>query len=73
MKILVLNGSPRKNGTVSSLLRAVTESLPAGHEIEWFMLDPNVKTVFPPKLGITAQSRVARAERSLHIAQAKRG
>lgn len=36
MKILVLNGSPRKNGTVSSLLRAVTESLPAGHEIEWF-------------------------------------
>ncbi len=35
MKILVLNGSPRKNGTVSSLLAAIIESLPAGHEIEW--------------------------------------
>ncbi len=35
MKILVLNGSPRPNGTVASLLKSVTESLPAEHDIEW--------------------------------------
>lgn len=35
MRILVLNGSPRKNGTVGSLLRAVTEPLSAGHDVEW--------------------------------------
>ncbi len=34
MKILVLNGSPRRNGTVASLLKSVTESLPTGHDIE---------------------------------------
>jgi len=36
MKKLVLNGSPRKNGTVASLLEALTEPLAAGHEIERF-------------------------------------
>ena len=35
MKILVLNGSPRKNGTVASLLQAVTEPLSTEHEVEW--------------------------------------
>ena len=35
MKILVLNGSPRPNGTVASLLEFVTEPLSAEHEIEW--------------------------------------
>ncbi len=35
MKILVLNGSPRRNGTVASLLKSVTESLQAEHDIEW--------------------------------------
>jgi len=35
MKILVLNGSPRKNGTVASLLKAVAEVLPAENEVEW--------------------------------------
>lgn len=35
MKILVLNGSPRQNGTVALLLKAVTESLSTGHEVEW--------------------------------------
>ena len=35
MKILVLNGSHRKNGTVASLLKSVTEPLSAEHEIEW--------------------------------------
>jgi multimeric flavodoxin WrbA len=35
MKILVLNGSPRKNGTVVLLLKAVTDPLSAEHEIEW--------------------------------------
>jgi multimeric flavodoxin WrbA len=35
MKILVLNGSPRPNGTVASLLKQVTEPLSAEHEITW--------------------------------------
>ena len=35
MKILVLNGSHRKSGTVASLLKSVTEPLLAEHEIEW--------------------------------------
>jgi hypothetical protein len=35
MKILVLNGSPRRNGTVASLLRAVTDRLSTSHDIEW--------------------------------------
>ena len=35
MKILVLNGSYRKSGTVASLLKYVTEPLSAEHEIEW--------------------------------------
>ena len=35
MKILVLNGSPRQSGTVSLLLKTVTEPLLAEHEIEW--------------------------------------
>ena len=35
MKVLVLNGSPRKSGTVASLLKALTESLSSGHDVEW--------------------------------------
>lgn len=35
MKVLVLNGSPRKSGTVASLLKAVTEPLSAEHDVEW--------------------------------------
>ncbi|OGR50625.1 MAG: iron-sulfur protein [Elusimicrobia bacterium GWA2_62_23] len=35
MKILVLNGSPRNNGIVVSLLKAVSEGVPSGHEVEW--------------------------------------
>ena len=35
MKILVLNGSPRRTGTVASLLKSVTESLSTEHDIEW--------------------------------------
>ena len=35
MKILVLNGSPRKQGTVATLLRAVVDGLSDGHEVEW--------------------------------------
>jgi multimeric flavodoxin WrbA len=35
MKILVLNGSPKKNGTVASLLKFVTEPLSAENDIEW--------------------------------------
>jgi len=35
MKVLVLNGSPRKHGTVATLLRAVAEGAAANHEVEW--------------------------------------
>ncbi len=35
MKIVVLNGSYRKQGTVASLLKHVTEPLAAEHEVEW--------------------------------------
>lgn len=35
MKILILNGSPRKNGTVATLLKALSAPLPPGHDTEW--------------------------------------
>ncbi|MGM0395210.1 MAG: NAD(P)H-dependent oxidoreductase, partial [Thermodesulfobacteriota bacterium] len=35
MKIVILNGSPRKNGTVATLLKAVTEPLSTTHETQW--------------------------------------
>jgi putative NADPH-quinone reductase len=35
MKIVILNGSPRKNGTVSTLLKAVAAPLSTPHETEW--------------------------------------
>lgn len=38
MKILVLNGSPRKNGTVATLLNAVTDGTREKHEVEWIDL-----------------------------------
>jgi len=38
MKVLVLNGSPRKNGTVATLLRAIAEGAKEKHEAEWIDL-----------------------------------
>jgi len=35
MKILVLNGSPRKHGTVATLLRAVVDGLAERHQVDW--------------------------------------
>jgi NAD(P)H-dependent FMN reductase len=35
MKILVLNGSPRKKGIVATLLRNVADGFAVEHEIEW--------------------------------------
>jgi multimeric flavodoxin WrbA len=35
MKVLVLNGSPRREGTVASLLKAVIKTVSAEHDIEW--------------------------------------
>lgn len=35
MPILILNGSPRKKGTVASLLKSVSESASQKHEVEW--------------------------------------
>ena len=38
MKVLVLNGSPKKKGTVATLLRAVAEGAQEKHEVEWIDL-----------------------------------
>ena len=35
MPVLVLNGSPHTNGTVSTLLKDMTDGISSGHEIEW--------------------------------------
>ena len=35
MKILILNGSPRKKGTVATLLKAVVEGINEKHKVEW--------------------------------------
>ena len=35
MKIVVLNGSPRKNGTVASMLKSISEPISADHDIDW--------------------------------------
>lgn len=35
MNILVLNGSPKKQGTISLLLKAVTDKMYTTHSIEW--------------------------------------
>lgn len=35
MKILALNGSPRDTGTVASLMRTATESLPPENPVDW--------------------------------------
>jgi len=35
MHVLILNGSPRRQGNVASLLRAMAESLPSGAESQW--------------------------------------
>ena len=35
MKILVLNGSPRKKGAVATLLKAVADGAAERHEVEW--------------------------------------
>jgi NAD(P)H-dependent FMN reductase len=36
MKILIMNGSPKKKGTVATLLRAVAEGVAEkGHQVEW--------------------------------------
>lgn len=35
MRILVLNGSPRKNGTVANILKSVVDGISNRHEVEW--------------------------------------
>ncbi len=35
MKILIINGSPRKRGTVATLLKCLSDSASKGHETEW--------------------------------------
>lgn len=44
MKILVLNGSPHKNGTVAKLLKMVVEGISNKHDVEWINLyELNIK------------------------------
>ena len=35
MRILILNGSPRKTGTVATLLRRMSDAVSKRHEVEW--------------------------------------
>lgn len=35
MRILILNGSPRKKGTVATILKGLSASLAETHEVEW--------------------------------------
>ena len=43
MRLLVLNGSPRKNGNVATLLKSITEGMGTEHEWEWIdMCDLNM-------------------------------
>jgi len=35
LRILVLNGSPRNNGTVANLLKTVVDAISSRHEVEW--------------------------------------
>ena len=35
MKVLILNGSPRKEGTVATLLKTLSDSMPEKCQIEW--------------------------------------
>ena len=44
MTFLVLNGSPRKNGNVATLLRAVVDGVGDRHEVEWIdVYDLNIE------------------------------
>jgi len=44
MKTLILNGSPRKNGTVSKLLHTLADNVSTENEIEWIdVYDLNIK------------------------------
>ena len=36
MSILILNGSPRKKGTVATLLKSISDAVSQKHEVEWF-------------------------------------
>lgn len=36
MNVLILNGSPRKKGTIATLLRAVADGASEKHNVEWF-------------------------------------
>lgn len=44
-KIIVLNGSPRKQGTIATLLRVIADSAASVSEIEW--IDVNELTIKP--------------------------
>ena len=35
MQVLILNGSPRKKGTVSMLLKSISDAVSQKHEVEW--------------------------------------
>lgn len=35
MRVLLLNGSPRKKGTVATLLKSISDAVSQRHEVEW--------------------------------------
>ena len=73
IKVLVLNGSPRKNGTVAKLMRAVIEWLPTGSEIDW--IDVNDLHMKPCTACMACRTTDARPkgseiERARHVRRA---
>ncbi len=44
MKVLILNGSPKKTGTIAKLLGAVADGAGERHDVEWFNIgDLNIR------------------------------
>ena len=35
MRVLILNGSPRKKGTVATLLKSISDGASQKHDVEW--------------------------------------
>ncbi|MBW2631591.1 MAG: flavodoxin family protein [Deltaproteobacteria bacterium] len=35
MRVLILNGSPRRKGTVATLLKSISDGVSQKHEVEW--------------------------------------
>jgi NAD(P)H-dependent FMN reductase len=76
MRILVLNGSPRKNGTVANLLKGVVDGISKKYEVDWIDLydlrikpciacmkcRPDKECILPPDDGQIVGSKIRDAD-----------